>query len=214
MTRFISGILYQQKTGKIKNDEKDLDLYGTVNLIKKRVRGSRKKNTYWSKSMNYLLTPIQCENKSNLALSRQIAGMTSEEKRMDVKAMTVIQNLMHYNVIIGMSENMAQSMTILRHVLVSEHFSNTDRRKMIDELFDKHILKKEDNDAQTHKINVSVRNGVSTELVLQELRKDKDFLPIFQEYVKYEQIIHEFALKMHMMQYEEAIDYNNANNEK
>ena len=214
MTRFISGILYQQKTGKIKNDEKDLDLYGTVKLIKKRVRGSRKKNTYWSKSMNYLLTPIQCENKSNLALSRQIAGMTSEEKRMDVKAMTVIQNLIHYNVIMGMTENMAESMTILRHVLVSEHFSNNDRRKMIDELFDKHILKKEDNDAQTHKINVSVRNGVSTELVLQELRKDEDFLPIFQEYVKYEQIIHEFALKMHMMQYEEAIDYNNANNEK
>ena len=73
---------------------------------------------------------------------------------------------------------------------------------------------REDNDAQTHKINVSVRNGVSTELVLQELRKDEDFLPIFQEYVKYEQIIHEFALKMHMMQYEEAIDYNNANNEQ
>jgi hypothetical protein len=213
MTRFISGILYQQKTGKIKNDEKDLDLFGTVQLIKKRVRGSRKKNTYWSKSMNYLLTPIQSEDKANLSLSRQIAGMTSEEKRMYVKAMTVIQNLMHYNVIMGMTENMAQSMTILRHVLISGSFSSDDRRKMIDGLFEKHIiLKKEDhkqnNNAQSNRINVSVRNGVSTELVLQELMKDEDFLPIFQEYVKYEQIIHEFALKMHMMQYAEAVTYN------
>ena len=85
--------------------------------------------------------------------------------------------------------------------------------KMIDGLFEKHIiLKKEDhkqnNNAQSYKINVSVRNGVSTELVLQELMKDEDFLPIFQEYVKYEQIIHEFALKMHMMQYAEAVTYN------
>lgn len=212
MTRFISGILYQQKTGKIKNNAKDLDLHGTVNLIKKRVRGSRKKNTYWSKSMNYLLTPIQSEYKAKLALARQIAGTTSEENRMDVKAMTVIQNLIHYNVIVGMTENMAQSMTILRHVLISESFSNDERRKMIDGLFEKHILKKEDhkqkNNAHSYKINVSVRDGVSTELVLQELMKDEDFLPIFQEYVKYEQIIHEFALKMHMMQFEEAVNYN------
>lgn len=208
MTRFISGILYQQKTGKIKNNEKDLDLHGTVNLIKKRVRGSRKLNTYWSKSMNYLLTPIQSEYKAKLALSRKIAGMTSEETRMDVKAMTVIQNLMHYNVIVGMTENMAQSMTILWHVLIPESFLNDERIKMIDSLFEKNILKKEDrNNAQSYKINVSVRDGVSTELVLQELMKDEDFLPIFQEYVKYEQIIHEFALKMHMMQYEEAVNY-------
>jgi hypothetical protein len=38
--------------------------------------------------------------------------------------------------------------------------------------------------------------------------RDKYFLPIFKEYVKYEQIIHEFALKMHMMQFEEAVNYN------
>ena len=163
--------------------------------------------------MNYLLTPIQSEDKANLSLSRRIAGMTPEEKRMDVKAMTVIQNLMHYNVIMGMTENMAQSMTILRHVLISGSFSSDNRMKMIDGLFEKHIiLKKEDhkqnNNAQSYKINVSVRNGVSTELVLQELMKDEDFLPIFQEYVKYEQIIHEFALKMHMMQYAEAVTYN------
>ena len=123
---------------------------------------------------------------------------------MDAKALAVIENLLHYNVIMGMAEHLAQSMTILRHVLVSDRFSDDNQQEYIGKVFDKYNIKVDQDEKLSNKINVSMRDGVSTELVLQQLEKDVDFMLIFQEYVKYEQLIHDFAWEMHMMQFLEA----------
>lgn len=208
MTRFVSGILYEQKQGTMK--EGDTGLTGTVKLIKKRVRGSRKANEYWKKSTKYLLTPAQSENIANMTAAMNI-GLTLEENRAYAQALTAIQNLVHYNVIMGMAEQMAQSMTILRHALLSDRFTDDDRREYVDVLFESYdnerSVEKDDkrsNERPKEKINLSERDGVSTALVLGELKKDDDFMPIFQEYVKYEQMINDFATEMHQMQFEEA----------
>ena len=54
--------------------------------------------------------------------------------------------------------------------------------------------------------NDSQRGGVSTGTVMSELRKDEDFMQEFREYVKYEQIITDFAWQMHSLQYESVLE--------
>ena len=212
MARFVSGILYEQKIGKMKAGENDVALEGTVKLIKKRVRGSRKADAYMIRSTQYLLTPIQSENIATLTAMN--IGMTSEENRAYAQAVAAIQNLVNYNVILGMAEEMDQSMTILRHALLSDRFTDDDRREYVGDLFENYDSERtmeeeeEENDRMIRrpkeKFNLSERDGVSTALVLQELKKDADFIPIFQEYVKFEQMINNFAWEMHKMQFEEA----------
>jgi hypothetical protein len=213
MARFVSGILYEQKNGKMKAGETDVALEGTVKLIKTRVRGSRKADAYMKRSTQYLLTLIQSENIANLT-ARNI-GLTSEENRAYAQAVAAIQNLVNYNVILGMAEEMDQSMTILRHALLTDRFTDDDRREYAGDLFENYDdsertteEEEEENDRiirrPKEKFNLSERDGVSTALVLQELKKDADFIPIFQEYVKFEQMINDFAWVMHKMQFEEA----------
>ena len=50
--------------------------------------------------------------------------------------------------------------------------------------------------------NVSQKKSVSTGSVLKELNKDDDFMVVFREFVKYEQMIVDFATDMHQMQYD------------
>jgi hypothetical protein len=209
MARFVSGILY---IWKLKEAETDVALEGIVKLIKKRVRGSRKANAYMNRSTQYLLTPIQSENIANIT-ARNIE-LTPEENRARAQAVAAIENLVKYNVIIGMVEEMDQSMIILRHALLSDRFTDDDRRGYVGHLFENYDSEKtmeeedEENDRMIRrpkeKINLSERDGVSTALVLQELKKDADFLPIFHEYVKFEQMINDFSWEMHKMQFEEA----------
>ena len=148
----------------------------------------------------------------------------------EIESRTAIQNLVRFNVIVGMAERMDQSMTILRHVLVPpphlrQHGSATatgsspEQQEDIDALFkdfggqssslggrsgavgEEILLARGD----TIRMNSSGQEGISTELVLEELKKDAAFLSIFMEYVQYEQRIHDYALEMHAMQFAEAM---------
>jgi hypothetical protein len=211
MARFVSGIMYEQKVGSIKEVDADESLEGTVALIKKRVRGSRKSNEFMTRSFRYLLTPFQ--NTANMTATDSRLT-TPEENGAEAQAVAVIHNLVRYNVIMGMAEQMDKSMIILRHALVSDRYADDDLREYIDDLFgnyDKKISTDEEETEQDEMIsrpkerfNLSERNGVSTAVVLRELKKDDDFMQIFQEYVKFECMIHDFAWKMHRLQYEEA----------
>lgn len=206
-TRFVSGILYQinkdTKEGEGRKQMEDI-----VKMIKKRIRGSRKSNDYWGASFSYLLTPSQAENAGNMGAGLKPTTLSPEERRAEAKARAAIQNLVHYNVIMGMAEKMSQSMQILKHALVSGKFTSEDRSEWVTELFDEYIADESEENGNVNSTkkdvrrNVSERDGgVSTASVLEELRKDAEFMPIFDEYVKYEQMITDFALKMHLLQH-------------
>ena len=42
----------------------------------------------------------------------------------------------------------------------------------------------------------------STSTILNELKKDEEFYPLLVEYVKYDQMIVDFARRIHLLQYE------------
>mmetsp|Transcript_37054 Transcript_37054/g.44270 ORF Transcript_37054/g.44270 Transcript_37054/m.44270 type:complete len:414 (+) Transcript_37054:43-1284(+) len=98
----------------------------------------------------------------------------------------VMRNLVEYNVIAGVVEHMPASMKILHHAL--------DHEKQIPKLFEEEIR--------------SNGAGYSTSDVVDELKTDKEFFELLNEYVKYERMIYEFGLKMHEQQYA-ALFHNN-----
>ncbi|KAL9183886.1 hypothetical protein ACHAXT_004742 [Thalassiosira profunda] len=201
MARLVSGVLYQHQ-----NNEEEHSLDATVAMIKKRIRGSHVKNKeYSSSSLKYLLTPHQAEKFANMdadQIQPADSRLSPEERLAEAKARMAIQNLVDYNAIIGMSESMDHSMRILRHVLTWE-FSSDQREERVQDIFDEYILDDEKNDEEGVRKNVSERDdGVSTGSVLAELKKDAEFMTTFKEYVKYEQMITDYAWRMHSMQYE------------
>eukprot|EP00571_Detonula_confervacea_P003597 CAMPEP_0172315470 /NCGR_PEP_ID=MMETSP1058-20130122/25291_1 /TAXON_ID=83371 /ORGANISM="Detonula confervacea, Strain CCMP 353" /LENGTH=459 /DNA_ID=CAMNT_0013029551 /DNA_START=113 /DNA_END=1489 /DNA_ORIENTATION=- len=203
MSRFVSGILYVLNWDDPEG-ENTRTLHEIVSIIKRRIRGSRRHNDYWGKSTTYLLTPHQAETFANMNVKQihTTTRLTPEEHLAEAKARMAIQNLVHYNVIMGMSERMTQSMAILRHALVSDQFTSEQREEWVDELFEEYApddveVKDDDEESSNNdvRMNVSERDGVSTASVLEELKKDVEFMLIFEEYIKYEQLITDFAWK-------------------
>ena len=183
MERFVSGILYERRR------EQD-NFAEVIELIKKRVRGSRAAGDYWDKSLTYLLTPGQVEEfeiKKSELTHHKSPSLTAKANFAEVKSKAAIHNLFKYNTIVGMTERMDQSMELLKHVLLA----NASEDKVA-------WLEKHTNDTRS---NESKKGAVSTSSVLDELKKDAEFVPVFEEYIKYEEMINRYASKMHSMQY-------------
>eukprot|EP00956_Cyclotella_meneghiniana_P004003 scaffold4865_cov83-Cyclotella_meneghiniana.AAC.1 len=187
MERFVSGILYERR-------QEGETLGEIVDLIKKRVRGSRAADDYWRKSLMYLLTPMQAEEfesrKSEFIETNSSFNISAKEQFVKDEAMTAIHNLMKYNAIIGMSERMPQSLEILKHVLMTD--CTEEQHSKLDFL------------ANATK-NVS---HLTTSSVLAELKKDVNFMSAFEEYVKYETMVNDYAMAMHLKQYEQVTKAN------
>ena len=183
--RYVSGVLYQNQKKKKGWTSADF-----ASLVKERILSSRNAGEYWDRSLSYLLTPGQAEHLDSIKSS--FVSTNTVEQFAEMKAKTAIHNLANYNVIMGMTEKMDQSMEILKHVLM------TKSSKEQQQLLDKHATSKS--------INVSNKGGVTTSSVLQELKKDEHFMLIFEDYVKYEKIINDYAMNMHLLQHEQVVN--------
>jgi len=250
MDRFVSGIIFQLCSKTDKGLADNVTQEDAVHLVKKKVRNGRKSNQYQDRILKYLLTPAQVNainkyankiNKSNSAVGKENnttqqrlpnAAIKDEMEMVEYKARLAIHNLFHYNAIVGMTEQMPQSMNMIRHAL-GDKFQDDGRRAAFDEFFEfyspsetpsspEHNLNlrddrdeygEDDVDPEDESLstdepkgfvrNSSAERGVSTSLVMGELRKDEDFMRLFTEYVKFEQMIVDFGWDMHLKQFEE-----------
>lgn len=194
MERYVSSKLYRAK--QFGTNKKEMStVEDTVDYIKKRVRERRKKNEYLDSIFNYLLTPEQAQT-----TMRKL----STEQLMEHKTQLAIKNLVHYNAIVGMTERFSESMAILQHALLPSQFSSDERKDSVGEMFENYSA--DGDSSQSSRQNPSQMGTISTSSVTAELKKDDAFIQEFQEYLKYEQIIVDFALKMHNMQYDLVIN--------
>ncbi|KAL7554651.1 hypothetical protein ACHAWF_018257 [Thalassiosira exigua] len=148
------------------------------------------------------------------AFKRNTKNKTDKVERIEAKVHMMVENLVKYNAIVGMTEDMIGSMGILRHVLGSSK-SAKDVRRNVTEVFDRYTPNRDKiiNGSETSNasslggmiLNPSEYHNVSTSSVLQALAQDVEFDNIFTEYCKYEQILTDFALHMHKIQYD-ALD--------
>lgn len=233
MERYVSGHLYQNK---VKN--KGQSLNQIVDRIKKSLVDSAASHSYFTKSFSYLLTPSQemeCKRLDKGRLmeetmkllpkfeAKQLQLQSSSAFMAETKAKMAIQNLVHYNAIIGMTERMTESMAILKHILMQN--SEESIREAVEGIFRKFApepsTEKVENNvnalnlSQTnrsdspnggYKANVS-KGGLTTSAVMDELLKDKETMELFREFVKYEQILTDFAWDMHKLQYKATVDF-------
>ncbi len=194
MTKHVSHVLYKQKQGK--RDKFDT-LEETVKDIKDRVRSFRENGEYVGSLhfpqapgvQTYLLTPEQRKMTDN----RQEQTV---EEMMALKTQLAIDNLMQYNAIVGITEMVPQSIQIFEHAL-GQIVSSARKKQEVQDFFSKYTSERE-----LQAKNRSNRGDISTGSVLKELKKDEEFMTIFREFVKFEELIYKTALDMHEKQYE------------
>ena len=187
MTRYVSHVLYQQNT---RNKHRRETVQVTAEDIKKRIRSSRGKGEYLNSIYKYLLTPAQRAMKYDQEQTRE-AVVTH-------KAQLSIDNLVRYNAIVGMTETFSQSMHIFEHAMghnATATSASARKEEEVQGLFSRYI-------GEEVSINSSKRKSISTGSVLKELNKDDEFMVVFREFVKYEQLIVDFAMDMHQKQYD------------
>ena len=192
MTKFVNHVLYQQQQWK---QNKTDTLEETVKDIKKRVWNFRNNGEYVG-SLKFpqspyiftqLLTPEQVKMTDNLE--------ETVEEVMGLKTLLAIDNLIQYNAIVGMTETLPQSIKMLEHAL-GQIVDSASKKEEVQDFFSRHTGE------DAPKANRSNQGSISTDLVLKELNIDEKFMAIFREFVKYEQMIVDFAMDMHQKQYE------------
>ena len=243
--RYVSGVLYQNK---VKNRQYET-LQDVVVKIKTKIHVERKQeDRYWDKSLTYLLSPRQRIANERLTLVhqtrlQQMSSISTKQHQSlnsfvgEMNARLAIANLYNYNVIVGMTERMVESMTILKHVLLTTSDDNApqddiDVKDAAEEVFRKYTPSVTDNYNDKDAVdtvgdgpkkmsqpggggggggfqaNRSSKGKVSTSAVIERLKQDSEFMQLFEEYVKYEQMITNFAWSMHNLQYDAVIAQN------
>lgn len=157
-----------------------------ADYIKKKICSSREKGEYVSSIYKYLLTPTQRAMKYDQD--------QTQEAVVAHKAHLAIDNLLRYNAVVGMTETFSESMQIFEHVL-GHIGTSASKEEEVKGLFSRYI------GGEVSK-NVSKKKSISTGSVLEELNKDDEFMVVFREFVKYEQMIVDFAIDMHQKQYD------------
>ena len=150
-----------------------------VEMTKARVRSAVKKSEYLDNS-NYIITPAQASELNNTELSpAAIANL-------------MIGTLKEKKVLFGIVERMSESLEMLQHTI--------DKDRDLDDLFESFgMIPAGTNTSEEIIKNKSV---LSSSEVLAEVEKDEEFMKLFREYVKYDDMIYKFAFDMHMRQYE------------
>ena len=183
MTRYVSRVLY------MKNHQRET-VQDIAGYIKKTIRSSREKGEYVehvSSIYKYLLTPTQRAMKYDQEPQTQEAVMAH-------KAQLSIDNLVRYNAVVGMTETFSESMQIFEHVL-GHVGTSAKKEEEVKGLFSRYI-------GGEVSRNGSQKKSISTGSVLEELNEDDEFMVVFREFVKYEQMIVDFAMDMHHKQYD------------
>jgi len=184
MDKFVSGIMYQKK-------DQNYSFQQIVDLIQTRVRGELKQRKYREGYSAYLLTPQQKE------LFYGGSSQTSVEER----TQQILQNLEQENILVGIVEQMSESLELLQFVI--------DKKREQTPLFEAYGMKRHENDGNdsSHRNHSSGKvnnpSKFSTSSVVAVLEQDKEFFAQISEYVKYDDLIYNHALRLHALQYKE-----------
>jgi len=179
VSRHISGVTFIKGRGKKKWNKDQI-----VDYIKKNVIQMKKQNKYEVKYKTYLETPWQKESRH-----RRLKNNDRDEDYAMSGAMTVMRNLVDYRTIIGRTENFSDSLEILQHVV--------DGGREATKIFVGHGMADADGKVQK---SVSNPSKISSSEILAEIKEDREAYDALVEYVKYEQMIYDFAAELQAAQ--------------
>mmetsp|Transcript_17119 Transcript_17119/g.38541 ORF Transcript_17119/g.38541 Transcript_17119/m.38541 type:complete len:411 (+) Transcript_17119:214-1446(+) len=179
--RYISGVTYVEGNKGWKKEQ-------IVQEVKDRILSASKNKKYNIRYADYLKTLWQTEKSRQH--HRHLGNSKSSEDTAKI-ARLVMQNLVDYNVIIGITENYSDSLEILQHLM--------DPTGNVTEVFTEHGMRDQEGNFHTWSSNPSL---VSSSAVMKEIKNDRETYGALMEHVKFEQMIYNFALALHKKQYE------------
>jgi len=188
VAKYVSSVVYVKKPKNWSREQ-------LVAFIKKEAKANAKAGKYHVKYAEYLKTPWQFEGKLLKSKDIKWVNMGKEAKEL---ASLIIKNLIAYNVIIGITERMPDTLEVLQHVM--------DPAGEATEVFTKNGMVDAKGKAQIKKSNVS---PFSSSSIVEEVKKDAEAYAALVEYVKYEQMIYDFALEMHIKQHKAVMSLKN-----
>lgn len=150
-----------------------------VEKTKAKVRKALANSEYLDTS-RYIITPAHTAKLTNATLNPYAT------------ARLTMETLKENKVLFGIVERMSESLEMLQHVI--------DKDRELDDLFESFGMVP----AGANKTEEVIKNQskLSSSEVLAEVEKDEEFMKLMREYVKYDTMVYEFALDMHMRQYE------------
>ncbi|KAI2509607.1 hypothetical protein MHU86_4726 [Fragilaria crotonensis] len=158
------------------NRRKKLTLQAIVDVIKSQVSAERQQGKYHNTYATYLITP------------QQRRELSERQATIQDRTTQALRNMMEYPIIICIVERMSDSLELLQYVM--------DSKDEIKRLFEMHGMGSPSSKYRANK------SKMSSAAVLEELKKDSAFMEEFREYVKYEDILCSFALKLHLRQHQ------------
>jgi hypothetical protein len=184
-----AAFTYQRDFGRPANIQVIVDKIKTQ--VRERMAAGQHSNGFFS----YLMTPDQTAAE---AVPRQTPGRGWLE-HVDI----VKRNLVHYNVVCGLVENMPKSFEILAHILDSEQSLQSFFRTALEFMTPAEDTTPNGTSQSGRQQPGMILNksAFSTIHVLEELKKDEEFFELLKEHVKYEQMIYDFGVNMHNLQY-------------
>lgn len=171
--KFVSAVLYLRPK---------LSFEEAVAHVKETAKRRLEAGDYLSDIAN-MMTPVQRAEfrKKNITLSHEEG------------ANLMIQNLKEKNILVGIVERMSESLEMLQHVL--------DKDGELDSMFEAYG-KIPPGSTATKEIKAN-KSRLSSSEVLAEVEKDEDFMKnVMQEFVRWDAKVYQYALDMHMRQYE------------
>jgi hypothetical protein len=156
------------------NRKKDWTAEEAVRILKQEVVTARQRGSYYLGCDKYLITPEQKE----LPLT------------LDERVQLVRTNLLSYRCLVGIVERMSSSLYLLQHVIDGD-LEVTGQLHRLD------TARPSQNDSNRTTFNQS---KLSTDALVAELKRDPNFYPSLQEYLRYEFLIYDFALQIHARQ--------------
>jgi hypothetical protein len=144
-----------------------------------------------SKAVNDGLYLDQYSTSFIMPMQRAVFDMYSFTPTHDERANLAIKNLAQNNVLIGITERIPESLEMIQYVL--------DKDRVLDELFENFGRNGAEGKVNEKRV---AQSRVSTTNIIEELEKDVNFMSTLREYVKYEEKIRQFALAIHLRQYE------------
>jgi hypothetical protein len=175
ISKYISGRLYIWDEWK-----RDLSFNETVSRLKEQISKKYEEGKYSTEFKKYIITPEQRSQFKTNGIVPTIDQLTN----------LTMSNLVNHEVVVGIVERMSESLELLQFVMDSD--------RQLTSLFQKYGMKDKDDKSEVVEKN---KSGHSTSAILEELRRDQKFFQKFQEFVKYDQIIYDFALELHERQY-------------
>jgi hypothetical protein len=177
-----------------------LTLEDHVERITKNVKEERAKKRYYQGYYKYLLTPNQVEY-----ISENKLKMTAESRSNLIR-----NNLLHFNVLIGVVEFMDETLQMMHYMLDAENdvpslFAKYGMTTTLRDVASPARRNSDDSSIDAGPPNMSNVAAVSTGSVLAELQKDAEVYEMLTEYVKYEQQITDYAGKIHEAQYQRIV---------